>query len=137
MSAWKHVSGISAESLWQEGIFLRILGGGLGASDHATGTPDGVQPARTIKMVHEFDAWDIELLLGVKELPWDCRRVDPATRIHLTAPEVPPEHVLPPPEGEPAAQIETSPHQTLCGNSQARCDDGAPKVHGHHSGNDE
>ena len=41
MSAKKHVSRISAESRWQEGIFLGILGGGVGASDHAIGTPDG------------------------------------------------------------------------------------------------
>ena len=41
MSAQKHVSRISAESRWQEGIFLGILGGGVGASDYAIGTPDG------------------------------------------------------------------------------------------------
>ena len=64
MSAKKHVSRISAESRRQEGIFLGIFGGGVGASDYAIGTPDEVQPAR--------------------------------------APEVPPEHVLPPPVGEPA-----------------------------------
>ena len=69
MSAKKHVSRISAESRWQEGIFLGILGGGVGASDYAIGTPDGVQPARAIKMVPEIDAWDIELLLAVKGLP--------------------------------------------------------------------
>ena len=78
MSAKKHVSRISAESRWQEGIFLGILDGGVGASDHAIGTPDGVQPARAIKMVPEIDAWDIELLLAVKGLPWDRRRADPA-----------------------------------------------------------
>ena len=61
------------------------------------GTPDGVQPARAIKMVPEIDAWDIELLLAVKGLPWDRRRAEPAARIRLPAPEVPPEHVLPPP----------------------------------------
>ena len=103
MSAKKHVSRISAESRWQEGIFLGILGGGVGASDYAIGTPDGVQPARAINMVPEIDAWDIELLLAVKGLPWDRRRVDPAARIRLPAPEVPPEHVLPPPVREPAA----------------------------------
>ena len=65
MSARKHVSRISAENRWQEGIFLGILGGGVGASDYAIGAPDGVQPARAIKM----DAWDIELLLAVKGLP--------------------------------------------------------------------
>ena len=80
MSAKKHVGRISAESRWQEGIFLGILGGGVGASDNAIGTPDGVQQA----------------------LPWDRRRADPAARIRLPAPEVPPEHVLPPPVGEPA-----------------------------------
>ena len=85
MSAKKHVSRISAESRWQEGIFLGILGGGVGASDHAIGTPDGVQPARAIKMVLEIDAWDIELLLAVKELPWDRRRADTAARIRLPA----------------------------------------------------
>ena len=41
MSAKKHVSRIDAESRWQEGIFLGILGGGVGASDYAIGTPDG------------------------------------------------------------------------------------------------
>ena len=45
MSAKKHVRRISAESRWQEGILLGILGGGVGASDYAFGTPDGVQPA--------------------------------------------------------------------------------------------
>ena len=69
MSAGKHVSRISVESRWQEGIFLGILGDGVGASDYAIGTPDGVQPARAIKMAHEIDAWDIELLLAVKGLP--------------------------------------------------------------------
>ena len=77
MSAKKHVSRISAESRWQEGIFLGILGG-VGASDYAIGTPDGVQLARAIKMVPEIDARDIELLLAVKGLPWDRRRADPA-----------------------------------------------------------
>ena len=86
MSAKKHVSSISAESRWQEGIFLGILRGGVGASDYAIGTPDGVQPARAIKMVPEIDAWGIELLLAVKGLPWDRRRADPAARIRLPAP---------------------------------------------------
>ena len=49
MSAKKQVSRISAES-----------GGGVGASDYAIGTPDGVQTARAIKLVPESDAWDIE-----------------------------------------------------------------------------
>ena len=102
MSAGKHVSRISAESRWQEGIFLGILGGGVGVSDYAIGTPDGVQAARAIKMVPEIDAWDIELLPEVKGLPWDRQRADPAARIRLPAPEVPPEHVLPPLVGEPA-----------------------------------
>ena len=95
------MSGISAESRWQEGIFLGILGGGVGAGDYATGTPDGVQTARAIKLVPESDAWDIELLLAVNWLPWDRRRADPTARIRLMAPEEPPEHVLPPPVGEP------------------------------------
>ena len=69
MSAGKHVSRTSGESRWQEGIFLGILGGGVGASDYAIGTPDGLQPARAIKMVPEIHAWDIELLLAVKGLP--------------------------------------------------------------------
>ena len=102
MSAGKHVSRISAKSRWQEGIFLGILGGGVCASDYAIGTPDGEQPARATKMVPEIDAWDIELQLAVKALPWDRRRADPAARIRLPAVEVPPEHVLPPPVGEPA-----------------------------------
>ena len=53
-------------------------------------------------MVPEIDAWDIELLLAVKGLPCDRRRADPAARIRLPAPEVPPEHVLPPLVGQPA-----------------------------------
>ena len=93
MSSKKHVSRIGAESRWQEGIFLGILGGGVGASDYAIGT----QRARAIKMVPEIDAWDIELLLAVKGLPCARRRADPAARIRL------PEHVLPPPVGEPVA----------------------------------
>ena len=52
-------------------------------------------------MVPEIGAWDIQLLLAVKGLPWDHRRADPAARVRLPAPEVPPEHVLPPPVGEP------------------------------------
>ena len=99
MSVQKHVSRIS-ESRWQEGIFLGILVGGVGASDYANRTPEGVQPGRAIKMVPEIDAWDTELLLAVKGLPWDRRRADPAARIRLPAPEVPPEHVLPPTVGE-------------------------------------
>ena len=51
VSAKKHVSRICAESRWQERIFLGIFGGGVGASDYAIGTPDGVQPARAIMMV--------------------------------------------------------------------------------------
>ena len=81
------MSRISAESRCQEGVFLGIFGGGVGASGDGIGTPDGVQPARAIKMVPEIDAWDIELLL-VKELPWDGRRADLAARIRLPAPEV-------------------------------------------------
>ena len=94
----KHVSRISAENRWQEGIFLGILGGGVGASDYAIGTPDGVQPARAIKMVPEIDAWDSNCCCQSR----DRRRADPAARIRLPAPEVPPDHVLPPPVGEPA-----------------------------------
>ena len=97
------------KSMARSHIFLGILGVGVGASDFAIGTPDGVQPARAIKMVLEIDAWDIKLLLAVKGLPCARRRADPAARIRLRAPEVPPEHVLPPPVG---AQIETSLHQT-------------------------
>ena len=41
MSAKKHVSRISAERRWQECIFMGILGGGVGASDYAIGTPEG------------------------------------------------------------------------------------------------
>ena len=102
MSAGNHVSRISAESRWQEGIFLGILGGGVGASDYAIGAPDGVQPARAIKMVPEIDAWDIEFAAGSQRTSLDRRRADPAARIRLPAPEVSPEHVLPPPVGEPA-----------------------------------
>ena len=125
MSAKKHVSRISAES--QEGIFLGILGGGVGASDHAIGTPDGVQPAPAIKMVLKIDAWDVELLLAVKGLPWDRGRAEPAARIRLPAPEVPPEHVLPPPVGEPAG--------TRSRRVYIRRD-WVPGVHGYHSGDD-
>ena len=118
----------SDESRWQEGIFLGILGGGVGASDYAIGAPDGVQRARAIKMVPEIDAWDIELLLAVKGLPWDRRRADPAARIRLPAPEVPPEHVLPPPVGEPAGPRSRRVY--------IRCDDWVPGVYVDHSGND-
>ena len=34
-------------------------------------------------MVPEIDAWDIELLLAVKGLPWDRPRADPAARFRL------------------------------------------------------
>ena len=79
MSAEKHVSRISAESRWQEGNFFRgILGGGVGVSGCAIETPDGMQTARAIKLVLESDAWDIELLLAVKGLPWARRRAYPA-----------------------------------------------------------
>ena len=105
MSAKKHVSRNSAESRWQEGIFLGILGGGVGASDYAIGTPEA---ARAIKMVLEIDAWDIELLLAVKGLPWDRRRADPAARIRLPAPQVPPERVLPPASTVPAVHAITA-----------------------------
>ena len=85
----------------------RYLSGNLrrwrkGASDYATGTPDGVQPARAIKMVLEIGAWDIEFLLAVKGFPWDPRRADRAARFRLPAPEALSEHVLPPLVGEPA-----------------------------------
>ena len=85
MSAKKHMGRISAESRWQKGIFLGILGVGVGASDYAIGTPDEVQTARAIKFVPESDAWDVELLLTVKGLPWDRRRADPAARLRLPA----------------------------------------------------
>ena len=52
-------------------------------------------------MVREIDAWDTELLLAVNGLHWDRRRADPAARIRLPAPEMLPEHVLPPPVREP------------------------------------
>ena len=69
MSAKKHVRRISAESRWQQGIFLGILGGGVGASDYATATPDGVQLARAIKMVPEIDAWDVDCSWQLKDFP--------------------------------------------------------------------
>ena len=68
-------------------------------SDYAIGTPHGVHPAPAIKMVPEIDAWDV--LLAVHGFRWDRRRADPAARIRLPAPAVPPEHVLPPLVGEP------------------------------------
>ena len=97
MSAKKHVSRISAESRWQEGIFLGILGGGVDASDYAFGTPDGVQTAQPIKFVPESDAWDIELLLAVEGLSSAGR---PCSEVRLPVPEEPPGHVLPPPVRE-------------------------------------
>ena len=84
-----------------------------------------------------FDAWDIELLLAVKGLPWDRRRADPAARIRLPAPEVPPEHVLPPPVGEPAGP--RSRRVYIRRDVEIRkygVTIGVPGVHGHHSGND-
>ena len=101
MSEKKHVSRISTESRWQEGIFLGILGGGVGASDNAIGTPDGVQPARAIKMKREIDPWDIDLLLAVEGHPWDRQRADRAARIRFPAPEVRTEHFWAPPVEEP------------------------------------
>ena len=94
MSAGKHVSRISAESRWLEGIFLGILGRGVGASDYAIGTPEGCNRP-------EQSRWCLKLMHGTSNC-WDRRRADPAARIRLSAPEVQPEHVLPPPVGEPA-----------------------------------
>ena len=97
MSAQKHVSRIGSESRWQEGIFLGIFGVGMGAADYAIGTPEGVKAGRAIKLVPEVDAWDVELLLAVKGLPWDRRRADPSATVRLPITTMPAESMLPPP----------------------------------------
>ena len=90
-----------------------------------------MQTARATKLVPESGAWDIELPLAVKVLPWDRRRADPAARIRLPAPEVAPEHVLVGEPVEPRAR-----RVYIRRGSQVRSDDWVPGVHGHHSGND-
>ena len=60
MSAEKHVSRISAESRWQEGISLGILGGGVGAGDHAIGRP-------------EQSRWCLRLMPGTLNCCWQSR----------------------------------------------------------------
>ena len=103
MTAQKHVSRIGAESRWQEGIFLGIFGAGMGASDYAIGTPEGVQAGRAIKLLPVRDAWDSELLLAVRGLPWDRKRVDRTIRVVLPTPPGPPESALPPRPRDPEA----------------------------------
>ena len=42
MSAQKHVSGISSERRWQDGLFLGLVGAGVGWANCPIDTPDGV-----------------------------------------------------------------------------------------------
>ena len=76
-----------------------MLGHGGGANDYAIGTPDGVVPGRAIKLMPESDAWDVELLLAVKGLPWDRqRRAAAAPRAFIpVVPEMVPRAAMPPP----------------------------------------
>ena len=84
MPTGKLVSRIGADSRWREGCFLGVLGGGGGANDYAIGTPDGVITARAIKLMPAAEAWDVELLLSVRGLPWDrMKRVAAAPRAFL------------------------------------------------------
>ena len=83
MATGKDASRIGAESRWRGGIFLGLFGADQGANDCAVGTPDGVEAARAIKLEPAESAWDVELLLSVKELPWDRKRRDPTTRVNL------------------------------------------------------
>ena len=104
MAPGKQESRIGADSRWKEGIFLGILGAGGGSQDYAIGTHDGVVPARAFKPVLGGDAWDRELLLAVKGLPWDRRRQNVAVRIEIPASVPLPDGFLPPPlatEGTP------------------------------------
>ena len=66
MSAKKYVSRISDESRWQEGIFLGILGGGVGASDNAIGTPDGCSRP-------EQSRWCLRSMPGTLNCCWQSR----------------------------------------------------------------
>ena len=94
MEPGKLVSRIESDSRWKEGIFLGVIGGGLGANNYAIGTPEGVKAGRAIKLVPQEECWDSELLLSVKGLPWDRQRRDPTTRI--VVPGSSPVAVLPP-----------------------------------------
>ena len=94
MEPGKLVSRIEADSRWKEGIFLGVIGGGLGVNNYAIGTPEGVRAGRAIKLLPQEECWDSELLLSVKGLPWDRLRRDPTVRI--VVPGSSPVAVLPP-----------------------------------------
>ena len=72
----KLASRAGAESRWMEGVFLGMFNKAHGAADYAVGTPAGVEVARAIKLKPLDEAWDPELLLAVKGLPWDRKRQD-------------------------------------------------------------
>jgi hypothetical protein len=99
MPTGKLVSRTAAESRWKEGIFLGLYW--RGPNDYAVGTPDGVMAARAIKLMPEEDAWDSELVLAVKGVPWDRMKAEAAERILM--PRVAVAVDLPPPP-EPAEQ---------------------------------
>ena len=58
----------------RQGILLELFGAGQGANDCSVGAPDGVEAARTFKLEPDGSAWDVELLLSVKVLPWGRKR---------------------------------------------------------------
>ena len=58
-------------------------------------TPDGVEAARAIKLEPDESAWDLELLLSVKGLPWDRERRDPTIWVSLLSTRLPPGVPLP------------------------------------------
>ena len=105
MPTGKIASRVGADSRWREGCFLGLIGGGSGANDYAIGTPDGVVSGRAIKLLPAGSAWDPELLLSVKGLPWDRTRRQAAPRVFLPVdgPVVAEAVIPPPPEpSEPA-----------------------------------
>ena len=79
----RDTSQIGAESRWREGIFFRTLWRCLGRKRLAS-TPDSVEATQAIKLELDQSAWDVELLSGVKRVPWDRERQDPTIRVENT-----------------------------------------------------
>ena len=84
-----------AENRWREGIFLGLFGAGHAANDYAIGPPDGVIAARAIKLEPVKSTRDVELLLSVKELPWDRKRRDPTIKVSVPRTPLPAQKPLP------------------------------------------
>ena len=82
----------------QLGIFLGFFNESHGATDYAIGTPDGVEAGRAIKPLPATAAWDGELLLASKGLPWDRQR---RAREALLVPRGAIPRAMPPPLAEP------------------------------------